>query len=120
MAFSGRWKRYACCPLDQPDIPSPPQNLVIFEMQGYNYRAIPEWFDETGQKLVPIQFSVIYKELYYRWSFYRKAGELCKKIYHLSTSDDIVPSIYDVVTGKHMNVERVVRHNGYTSWRVSC
>lgn len=120
MAFSGRWKRYGCCPLDQPDIPAPPQNLVIFEVQGYNYRTIPEWFDETGQKLVAIQFSVLYNKLYYRWSFYRKKGKLCDSVFYLSTSDDIVPTIYDVVTGKNMTVERVTRHNAYTTWRISC
>ena len=120
MSLHGQWKRFGCCPLDQDDIPAPPQNLAIFEMTGFNYRSIPEWFDSTGQRMLSLQFSVVYDKLYYRWSFYKPQGDLCRQVYHLSTSDDVVPTITDVATGKYMQVRRITRHNGYTSWLVSC
>ncbi len=120
MALTGQWRRFGCCPLDQPDFPSPPQNLAVFELTGYNYRTIPEWFDATGQKMLPLQFSVLYDKLYYRWSFYKPVGNLCDHVYYLSTSDDIVPNIVDWTTGTKMNIVRNSRHNGYTNWRVFC
>jgi len=120
MSLSGQWKRYGCCLLDQDDLPAPPQNTVIFEMTGFNYRALPVWFDSTGQRMIPLQSSVLYDKLYYRWTFYRPQGDLCREVYHLSTSDDIVPTIIDAATGKKMDVQRITRHNGYTSWKVSC
>ncbi len=122
MSFNGQWKRYGCCPNNQAELPAPSQNIAIFELTGYNYRAIPEWFDSSGQKMIPLQFSVLYDQLYYRWTFYKKANDQCGKnfVYHLSTSDDIFPTIVDGVTGKKLDVKRVARHNGYTNWRVEC
>lgn len=120
MALSGQWRRFGCCPLDQDDIPAPPPNLAIFELKGYLYRTIPEWFDEDGQKLLALQFSITADKSKYRWSFYRPQGELCKKFYRLSTSDDIVPVITELLTGTRMNVIRISKHNGYTTWSVSC
>jgi hypothetical protein len=120
MAFSSRWKRYGCCPEDQDDYPSNPRNLAIFEVTGYNYRTIPQWFDSTGQKLIAVQFSVLYEKLYYRWTFYRPQGRICSTPYFLSTSDDIVPTINEATTGTPMKVERVARHNAYTTWKVYC
>ncbi len=120
MSLSGQWKRFGCCPLDQDDIPSSSQNLAIFEMKGYNYRTIPIWFDSTMKKMMPLQFSVLYDKLYYRWTFYRHMGDLCQNKYYLSTSDDIVPTIDDGATGKRMEVKRIARHNGYTTWMVKC
>lgn len=119
MAFSGQWKRFGCCPLDQVDIPASPQNVVIFEMTGFNYRTNPEWFDSTGQKMHSLQFSVLYKKLYYRWTFYKKVEDRCAT-YYVSTSEDIVPNIVDAATRKEMKVVRIAHHNGYTTWRVSC
>jgi len=120
MSFTGQWRRYGCCPLDQDDLPSPPQNLVVFEMIGYNYRSIPEWFDETGQKMLPIQFSVLHNNLLYRYTFYKRDDPLCDHVFHLSTSDGIFPLIYEKLSGKRMKVQKVNYHNGYTTWRVTC
>ena len=120
MSLSGQWKRFGCCPFDQDDIPAPPQNLAVFELTGFNYRTLPVWFDSTGQRMIPLQFSVVYDKLYYRWSFYKQQGDICENVYHLSTSDDVFPVIHDAVTGKKMNVKRTTRHNGYTSWFITC
>jgi hypothetical protein len=121
MAFSGRRPQYRCCGSTQYDnFPSPSQNLLIFEMTGYNYRTIPTWFDEDGQAMNSIQFSAEHRNLLYRWVFYRRLGERCDREYHLSTSDDIVPIIYETTGNKRMKVTRVARHNGYTSWVVKC
>lgn len=120
MAFSGRWKPYGCCPYDGNNIPSPPQNLMEFEVAGYAYRSVPIWFDSTGQRMIPLQFSMNFNSLIYRFSFYKKTGSLCSNTFHLSTSDDIVPIIHEIVTGKEMNVTRIAKHNGYTNWSVTC
>jgi hypothetical protein len=98
------------------DLPSSPQNLVVFELSGYNYRTIPAWFDSYGNRLTPLQFSVIHHNLYYRWTFY-KSSPLDRE-YYLSTSDDIMPVVVEKLTRKRMKVTRVSRHNGYTIWKV--
>ena len=120
MSFTGQWKRFGCCPLDQDDIPTPPQNLLVFEVIGYNYRAIPTWFDANGERMMNVQFSVVYDQLYYRWTFYKKMGDVCNTHYYFSTSDDIVPTIFEATSGRKMKVRRMSRHNGYTTWLVSC
>ena len=102
------------------NLPSPPQNLIIFELTGYNYRALPEWFDETGQKMMALQAGIEFDKLKYVWNFYKREGNLCNNVYHLSTSDDIFPTIYEQITGTKMKVKRIDRHNGYTSWEVTC
>ena len=84
------------------------------------FLEVLEWFDETGQKMMSLQFGLEFDKLRYTWSFYKKEGDTCRSTYHLSTSDDIFPTIYETVEGKKMNVERMDRHNGYTSWKVSC
>ena len=120
MAFTGDNRISRCCGHGPNyNIPSPPQNLLIFELTGYNYRTLPEWFDETGQKMMSLQSGVEYDKLRYIWSFYKKEGEVENEIYHLSTSDDIFPTIYEEITGRKMKVKRISRHNGYTSWRVT-
>lgn len=121
MAFTGKLPNARCCHSTVYDnIPAPPQNLAIFELSGYNYRTIPVWFDQTGQRMMNLQFSMDYKNLMYRWIFYRKEGDLCDSVFHLSTSDDIFPTIFEVTSGKKMKVKRMSRHNGYTSWEIRC
>ena len=121
MSFSGRWKRYGCCPLDSDDLPQPPKNLVIFEVYGYGYRTIPQWAESSGDRLIPLQFSVDDDGFSYRWMFYKPYNKsLCQMHWFLSTSDDIVPVITETVTGRRMTVARVMRYNGYTLWKVSC
>lgn len=115
MSFDGQWKRYGCCPFDADDIPSPFPNTLVFEIIGYNYRTIPLWFNSTGQKLIPSQFSV--NDLKYRYTFYHPTHS--KMDFRLSTSDDIVPIIYEKMSGKRMNVRRISRWNGYTTWSIS-
>ena len=120
MSFTGNWKvRPGCCP-PQPDLPSPPQNLAILEISGYFYRTIPTWFDSTGQRMLNLQFSADFNMMWYRWKFYRKVGDLCNNIYYLSTSEDIVPVIHEIISGRRLRVERISHHNGYTTWRVTC
>ena len=121
MSFAGKIPQSRCCystPYD--NFPSPPQNLLIFEVSGYNYRAIPEWFDETGQKMMNIQFSMDHLKLLYRWVFYKREDEICNSIFYLSTSDDIFPVIYELSSGNKMKVSRMARHNAYTSWKIHC
>lgn len=120
MSFTGQWKRNACCTYDQDDVPAPPQNLLVFEVSGYIYRTIPVWFSESGLRMTPIQFSASTNHLYYRFTFYKPQGSVCNNVYHFSTSDDIVPVIREVVSGKVMRVKRLTRHNGYTNWVVMC
>lgn len=121
MSFSGQWKRYGCCPLDSDDMPQPPGNMAVFYVTGYNYRTIPEWANVYGRRLIPVQFSADGDKLLYRWTFYKPYNEpLCKMTWFLSTSDDIVPNIYEWITNTEMTVSRVMKYNGYTLWKVTC
>jgi len=133
MAFTGSAPTNKCCGRDpEYNIPTLPQNLMIFEVMGYNYRTVPVWLDEEGQNLTHLQFSREYHELKYTWKFYNKGGLSCggggitdrgvgdPSVYYLSTSDDIFPTIYEKVTERKMKVERTAQHDGYTLWKVSC
>lgn len=124
MSFSGVWVDPAeCCPTNQTDIPAPVGNLLIFELTGYNYRALPEWYDLEGQRMMAIQSSIISDLMLYRWKFYRKDNKPCGDGgmgWYLVTSDDIVPTIFELTSRRRMHVRRVRRHNGYTTWLVSC
>jgi len=123
MSFDGQWKRYGCCPFDQDDVPGPLSNMVVLEVLGYYYQDQPQWFNYTGQKLIPVQASITYDRLKYRFTFYKRDFEgLCSgtQVYYLSTIDDIMPVVIELMTGKRMKVERAYRWNGQTSWKVYC
>ena len=120
MSLGGVWKRYGCCPSDERNLPAPVPNLMILQLSGFIYRTIPVWFDETGQRLLDLDFSANPDILTYWWRFYKKVGNICPLQFYLSTSDDIVPVITETVSGKTLRVRRISRHNGYTSWMVTC
>jgi len=123
MSFDGQWKRYGCCPFDQDDLPSPLKNMVVMEITGYYYRDTPQWFNSTGQKLIPSQSSVVYDKLYYRFTFYKSQFKNCLsggQTYYLSTFEDIMPVIHEAISGRRMKVRRMSRWNGQTSWAVFC
>ncbi len=115
MAFNSVWKRYACCPENQSDLPAPIENLVVFELSGYNYQTIPEWFDEHKNKMIPLQSSADTRALWYKFVFYKTIPPE-STFYFLSTYDDIMPVIIDGISGNRYNVQRFERHNGYTVW----
>ena len=127
MAFTSKWRRDACCGLDQDDVPGPVQNMLVFELTGYNYRTIPQWFDYKQNRLIPLQFSVDSDNMTYRYTFYKPLRPVSApqgdpnymNVWYLSTSDDIFPVIYEFFSGKRFNVERLTRHNGYTVWQVT-
>lgn len=121
MSFSGRWKRYGCCPLDSNSLPQPPQNLAIFEVFGYNYRTIPNWINGEYREMIPLQFSADGDNLTYRWTFYKPYNvSICNMTWLLSTSDDIVPQVYEWSRKTHMKVTRLQRYNGNTLWKITC
>ncbi len=117
MAFAGIWKRYACCPENQSDLPAPIQNLIIFEVSGYNYKTIPEWFDEHRNRMMPLQFSNDARALWYKFVFYKTIPPE-STFYYLSTFEDIMPVIKDGISGNNYLVQRLERHNSYTIWTV--
>jgi hypothetical protein len=126
MSFSNLTRNFSknkCCGLGQNyNIPAHIGNLIIFELTGYKYRTLPIWFDKKGIQMDSLQFSsnIEHNKLKYTWNFYKKEGELCSEFFHLLTSDDIFPVIYEKITGTYMKVERIAQNNGYTSWKVSC
>lgn len=121
MAFSGQWSRYQCCPKTQIPLPSPPQNLMIFDVTGYYYSQTPSWFNEHGVKMTPIQFSSDPDNLFYQWTFYKPVGDMCSQgILAFSTKADVMPVIFERVSQQRMNVRRIIRHNGFTHWGVWC
>jgi hypothetical protein len=121
MSFDGQWKRYSCCPQDQDDIPDPLSNMLVFELSNYFYRTLPTWFDSTGRKLPHTRFVIDTDNLLYKWTFYKKdVQRLSDMIFYISTYEDIMPVIYEVVSGTRMNVRRISRHNGYSTFMISC
>lgn len=119
MAFSGIWNRYACCPENQDNLPTPLENLLIFEVNGYIYRTVPDWFDGYGNRMMTLQFSADARNMYYKFTFYKSlTPSESNSHYYMSTSDDVFPVIIDGVTGREMNVTREDKHNGYTTWKV--
>ncbi len=120
MAFTGIRKSYRCCPLDSDDLPQPPGNLLIFVLQGYNYRKIPQWFSSDGRNMIPLQFNVDTDHMLHRWTFYKKLGDVCNMEWYLVTSDNIVPNIYEWISDRDMKVERILNKFGHTYWKISC
>ncbi len=121
MSFSSwKLKRNRCCPKSN-NLPQPPQNLIIFEVFGYNYRTIPNWANGEGRELLPLQFFASSNNLSYEWRFYKPYNKsVCDMTWLLSTSDDIVPQIYEQLSKIHMKVTRLQRYNGNTLWKITC
>jgi hypothetical protein len=124
MSFSNLTRDFSnkCCGLGQNyNLPAPIENLMIFELTGYNYKTLPEWFDMEGVQMEALQFSIEHSKLKYTWSFYKKEGDnICSSFFHLLTSDDIFPVIYEKITESYMKVERIAQTTNYTSWKISC
>lgn len=117
MAFSGLWNRYACCPENQSNWPTPGDNMLIFEVRGYNYKTIPEFFDFAGNRMMPLQSSVEARRLLYTYVFYQTIPPE-NAYYFLSTLEDIMPVVVDGKTSERYSVGRYQRHNGYTMWLI--
>ena len=117
MAFTGIWNRYACCPENQSNWPTPKDNMLIFKVNGYNYQTIPEFFDEVGHRMMPLQFSNEARRLLYTYVFYQTIPPE-NTHYFLATFDDVMPVIMDGKTDTPFVVDRYGRHNGYTMWLV--
>ena len=115
MAFEGKWKRSACCPVDQIPYPSPPENLMSIILSGYIYKNNPTWYTETGQQIIPLSFSFDMHNLSYVYDFYYTGRETN---YYLSTSDDIKPVVLNNFTKEPLKINKVSKHNGYVSWQI--
>ncbi len=122
MAFTGRWRPHGCCGSKDPsNLPQNQTNLIIFDLMGFNYRVLPEWYNETGQRMLPLTFSVNSDMMKYRWTFSKPTNvDICRMRFYLTTSDDIVPIIYEKVSGRKLKVQRFEIFNGYTTWIVGC
>lgn len=120
MASGTIMRKYGCCNLQQANIPQSPKNLAIFYVRGYYYRSVPDWFDVEGAPLIPLQFTASGSALEYKFMFYKPDTDLCNMVWYMSTSDNIMPQIYEWITQKEMNVKRGYVYNGYTTWIISC
>lgn len=120
MASEDLMRKYGCCALDYSNLPQSPPNLVVFYVSGFYYRTVPEFYDSNGVKLIPIQFSVLEDKLVYKYVFYKPNIPLCEMKWFMRTSDDIFPNIKEWVTQRAMNITRVMKYNGYTTWEISC
>ena len=67
-----------------------------------------------------IGFYCDFNGMYYRWDFYKKDEDLCKKFYYLSTSDEVYPEVTERITKTPMRVEKINKHNNYVTWKVFC
>lgn len=115
MAFSGIWNRYACCPENQSNWPTPGPNMLIFEVTGYNYKTIPDFFNHNANKMIPLQSSVNARALKYTYVFYQTIPPE-DAFYFLATLEDIMPVVTDGKLREPYKVSRQQRHNGYTMW----
>lgn len=121
MSFSGDWKTRKECCYGQGNPAAPMKNTIVFEISGYAYRTIPVWFDENGSRMMNLNFKFDFNKLTYIYTFYKKeTDDICKMTFHLSTSDDVIPTIYETISGKKMNVVRHTVHNSYVNWKVTC
>jgi len=113
MSLSGVWNRYGCCPKNEKNDVIPEPNALIVELLGYNYRAIPNFFDNDGVRLIPIVFENDHKYGFYKWKFYKDPRNPMAEIL-MTTSDDIMPNV--VINSQKMDIHRYTKHNGYTTW----
>ena len=120
MASSRLTEKYGCCTSDYANLPQSPPNLVTFYVSGFYYRTIPEFYNSDGVKLIPLQFNTQSDRLVYKYAFYKPNIDICDMVWFMRTSDDIFPNIYEWVTQREMNVTRVSKYNGYTTWAISC
>ncbi len=120
MATGSLERKYGCCILDYANLPQSPPNLVVFYVSGFYYGTIPEWYDSSGVKLIPIQFNILPNKLVYKFVFYKPNIPLCDMRWFMRTSEDIFPNIKEWVTQRAMKVVRAIKYNGYTTWEISC
>jgi len=111
MSLSGIWNRYGCCPKNEENDILPDPNTLIIQLQGTVYRAIPNFFDGNGIKMVPIQFETNHFHGYYYFKFFQP--QKIRSIL-MTTSDDVLTNI--LVNEKVVDMQRFQKHNGYVSW----
>lgn len=130
MSLTGRWTRNACCPYDQPDVPSVPENLNIFTISGFFYSKAPVWYNPEQNPLLPTQFHLDYNNLKYIYTFYTLDSK--DKKYYLSTTENVIPIITNHKTGRKAVVKNLThphlkntkghpsdyQNNGQTIWEI--
>jgi len=120
MSFGSYFNPGGCCPYKQSNLPQPSSNLIKFVMYGYVYTETPIFFNHRGE-MINLQYTADINTLTYTWTFYKPENQmLCNLNIILITSEDVMPTIYDEITGTYMNLTRIERANGRTRWFVSC
>lgn len=116
MSFSSIFKPTGCCPYRQPNVPQPPQNLIKILMKGFVYSETPVFFNANGE-MINLQYYTDINKLSYMWTFYRPdTTDINKLKLVLVTSEDIMPVIFEEITQRYMNVQKLERWNGRTKW----
>lgn len=126
MAFTGMIGPINCCPSPTCTVPQPLNDIVIFNLAGYNYRTIPEWTSLSGSRLIPLEFYFDSIQNIYSWTFGKPRQSYLSQncgnessCFYLSTSDDIMPVITEEISKSIMKIKKIRRHNGYTIWSVN-
>lgn len=123
MTFDGVWETTPCgCHSPQCGKQTLyKDNTIIFVIFGYNYRNVPEWYDQYQNKMLSTHYAADTDNLLHEWEFYEKGGPtgMCNKMWYLVTSENVVPQIHEMITGRKMKVQRIARR-GYVVWKVTC
>lgn len=120
MSFGGKWRTCPYYVSTQSNLPQQPLNLMRFVLFGYVYSETPVFFNKDGE-MINLQYTADVNTLSYTWTFYKKDNEdVCNLNLILVTSEDIIPNIYEEISGKYMIVTRLNRINGRTRWLIYC
>ena len=120
--------RRDCCKPAPIDLGAPKSNVLRLFISGYNYMSIPVWFDAMGMRMQPIKTSMRlsrankHRPWIYEWTFYKPITTATSSTYTVSTQGNVCPVIhvFDYTQGMvSLTPEFVIRHNGYTVWKIT-
>lgn len=118
MSFGGKWRSCTQYQSMQSTNPEPLDNTLKLVLYGYIYSETPVFFNQHGE-MINLQYYADVNRLTYTWVFYKpKNQDISSLKLILITSEDIMPSIYEEITGTHLNIHRIERLNGRTRWLV--
>lgn len=118
MSFGGKWRSCRSYQSTQSNDPEPLDNTLKLVLYGFIYSETPVFFNENGE-MINLQYYADVNRLSYIWTFYKnKNQDISSLRLILVTSEDVMPSIYEEITGTDLNVHRIERVNGRTKWLV--
>lgn len=122
--FGSIWRKPRCCTLPNNPSINPPDNRLVFQIEGYSYdQDLPQWWNKDKKKMIPLYVTTNTLNTYYEWAFYKTVGDVCEQgPWYLSTNEDIMPLVYlkKGIFSIPLKVSRLGFHFGYTVWTIEC